>query len=198
MRIIALMLIVFSCLSCAPKPPAPGLPGNPVEQLEKELAQEKKAAAEANAKVEAKEKELSEARVISRQKKLWWVSGICVIALLGCIAGAIFLPGAARYFVSGALASAAVGVAAYFLAWLMPYLPWVVAGFAVLVVAAIVWLWRRDHMGLRRVVQGFESLKGGIPDYKSKMRRFVDGADDKYVNTVRQKLGLKRKEEKGQ
>jgi len=175
------------------KPEAEGSKPKTVEQLEQELAQAKKKAAEADSKVEEVKRQLDDARVISRQKKLWWVSGICVIALLGCIAGAIFLPGAARYFVSGALASAVVGVAAYCLAWLMPYMPWVMAGFAVVALGVVIWLWRRDHMGLRSVVSAVEGVKAEIPGYRDKFKRYVNGSTDLYVNKVREKLNLKPK-----
>jgi len=33
--------------------------------------------------------------------------------------------------------------------------------------------------------------KEEIPDYKTKLKKYVNGSTDKYVNKVREKLGLK-------
>lgn len=174
------------------KPPA--APGT-VEQLEKELAQARKDKAEAEGRIKQKERELADARIDADQKKLRWLCGICVLTLLGCIAGCIFLPGAAKWFVSGAIASAAVGATCLLIAAILPWMPWILAGLAVVGVGVAIYLWRRDHAGLRKVVEGFEAVKGELPGYREKMKKFVNGTTDLYVDSVREELGLKPKEE---
>jgi hypothetical protein len=165
-----------------------------VAQLEKELAEAKKKSVEADQKVQAVERALADARLVSRQKKLWWACGICVIGILGCIAGAIFLPGAARYFISGAFSFAGVALVAYLIASVLPYLPYIMAALAVLAIGTLIWLWRKDHSGLRKVVEAVESVKGEIPEYKTKLGKFINGSTDKYVTKVREKLNLIKKE----
>ena len=166
-----------------------------VEQCEKELAEAKAELVKAKQLVQQKDKALDDARLSARQKKLRWAAGICLAGLLACIAGAVFLPGALRWFVSGGIASILMGLTCLLVSAILPYLPWILAGLGLVGGAVGIYLWRRDHAGLRKVVSAVNAVKEEIPDYKTKLKKYVNGSTDKYVNKVREKLGLKKKKE---
>jgi|GEM_PF-3491532 len=165
-----------------------------VEQAEKELADAKDKLAVAEQAVKKATKDLSDAQLARDRKKLRWICGICVLVLLGCIAGAIFLPGALKWFVCGAAASIVCGLTCLLIAAILPWMHWILTGFAVAAIGALIYLWRRDHLGLRTVVQAVNAVKNDIPDYKNKLKTYINGSTDEYVNSVREQLGLKPKE----
>jgi hypothetical protein len=177
--------------AAVPKPaePASAKPKS-VDELEKELADAKKAERAAHAAVESKTQELADAVTTARQHKLYWMVGICFLAMLGCVAGAIFLRGLAKWFIYGAVACAALIVLCLSVAAILPYLPWILLGIGVLTGVVLLAWWRLDHKGLQQVAAAVEGIKGQVPGYKEHFRQFIDGDADAWLNRVRKNLGL--------
>jgi len=174
-----------------PKPPTTGK-AKTVEEVEKELVAAKEAQVKADQLVEQKEKELKNARITERQHKLYWMVGICFLGLLGCVAGAIFLSGLAKYFVYGAIACAVMALLCLGVAELLPYMPYILLGLGTIGGFILIAWWRLDHKGLRQVATAVEGLKSQLPEYKGHFRQFIDGDVDGWLNRVRANLGLKK------
>lgn len=163
-----------------------------VEELEKELAEAKKAEVKAHQEVEAKKKELDEAVTSARQHKLYWLVGILFLALLGCVAGAICLTGLRKWFIYGALTCTVLAILCLGVAAILPYMPWIIAGVAVIGALVLLAWWRLDHKGLRQVATAVEGIKGDLPGYKDKFRQVIDHDVDGWLNRVRANLGARR------
>lgn len=164
-----------------------------VDELEKELAEAKKAEVKAHQEVEAKKQELAEAVTVARQHKLYWMMGILFLAMLGCIAGAVYLAGLRKWFIYGALTCAGLAILCLGVAAILPYMPWVIAG--AVTVAALVGLawWKRDHKAVEQVVTAVEGVKGDLPGYKEKFRQVIDTDVDAWLDRVRSRLGALKK-----
>lgn len=175
------------------KPEAKPEKAKSVDELEKELAAARQAERDAEAAVKSKEKELAEAVTLSRQHKLYWMVGILFLAMLGCIAGAVYLAGLRKWFIYGALTCAGLAILCLGVAAILPYMPWVIAG--VVVVGALVLLawWKRDHKAVEQVVTAVEGVKGDLPGYKEKFRQVIDTDVDAWLNRVRSRLGALKK-----
>lgn len=161
-----------------------------VEQLEKELAEAKKAAVEADAKVEAKKKELDEAILTDRQHKLYWLVGILFLSMLGCIVGAVYLTGLRKWFIYGALTCAGLALLCLGVAAILPYMPYIILG--VFVIGALILLawWRLDHKGLHQVATAVETFKDKMPGYKEHFTKIIDTDADAWITRTRKNLGL--------
>ena len=186
--------VVVSPTSVAPvKPAAKPEKAKSVDELEKELAIARQAERDAEAAVKSKEKELAEAVTVARQHKLYWMVGILFLAMLGCIAGAVYLAGLRKWFIYGALTCAGLAILCLGVAAILPYMPWVIAG--VVVVGALVLLswWKRDHKAVDQVVTAVEGVKGDLPGYKEKFRQVIDTDVDAWLDRVRSRLGALKK-----
>ncbi len=164
-----------------------------VDELEKELAEAKKAERAAEAAVKDKEKELSEAVTTARQHKLYWMVGILFLAMIGCIVGAVYLSGLRKWFIYGALTSAGLAILCLGVAAVLPYMPWVVAGAAVLAGLVLLAWWKRDHKAVDQVVTAVEGIKADVPGYKEKFRQVIDNDVDAWLDRVRTRLGALKK-----
>lgn len=164
-----------------------------VEELEKELIAAKKAEVKAHQEVEAKQAELDEACLTEQRHKLYWVVGWSLLAALGCVVGAIYLPGVRKYFVYGVFAAIAVAALAITLASILEYLPYVGVGLLVLALFFAIYCWRNDHKGLRQVASAVEAYKSKMPGYKEHFKQFIDTDVDGWLNRTRKHLGLLKK-----
>ena len=203
MHRLLLILLVPLVIGCGPRIPA--MPGSTavkpsaaaagkkktVDQLEQELAEARQKEADAKAERRAIEWQLDQAKLDQQRSRLHWVMGICLLGVLGCVAGAIWLRGLAKYFIWGAAALLATAAAAWGLAWLLPYIAWVVAALVVLCVGAAFVIWRNDHKGLRQVAQAVESFKDKMPGYKEHFNQIIDTDVDSWLTRVRRSLGVK-------
>jgi len=176
-------------------PATPEKPNKPksVEELEKELADAKKAEVKAHQEVEAKKKELDEARLTEQRHRLYWVVGWSLLAALGCVAGAIYLPGVRKYFIYGFFAAVAVAALALTLASILPYLPYIGVGLLVLALLFVLYCWKNDHKGLRQVTSAVETFKDKMPGYKEHFKQVIDTDADAWINRTRKNLGLLKK-----
>lgn len=161
-----------------------------VKELEKEVAAAKEAETKAHQAVEAKEKELADAKIRAQQHKLYIVIAFCGLAFILCLAGAIYLRGLEKYFVYGCILSVAVAVLAYFLAIILPYLLWIVVGLVSLGAVAAFIIWRYDHKALQQTVTAVETFKDKMPGYKDHFKQIIDTDVDGWLNRTRKKLGL--------
>jgi len=161
-----------------------------VEELEKELAEAKKAAVKADQEVEAKKKELGEAITTERQHKLYWMVGILFLAMGGCIVGAVYLTGLRKWFIYGALTCVGLALLCLGVAAILPYMPYIIAGVGI--VAALIGLawWRLDHKALHQVATAVETFKDKMPGYKEHFTKIIDTDADKWLTRTRENLGL--------
>lgn len=182
------------------EPPASTKPAEPdkpktdkpktVEQLERELAEAKKAAVKADQEVEAKKKELAEAVTVARQHKLYWLVGILFVAMGGFIVGAVYLAGLRKWFIYGALTCAGLALLCLGVAAILPYMPWIIAGTAVVALLVMMAWWRLDHKAVYQVAAAVEGIKEDVPRYKEKFRQVIDDDVDGWLDRVRTKMGV--------
>ena len=202
MRCMVLILVVLGMMvpvGCGPRLPKPPKPtivnaeGKPpktvaewAELVNEAAAKEKQATEERK----AAEDGLRQAKVSSLQTKLYVISGMALLAFLGCVALAVFLPAFKKQAIMGGLAALAVAGCAWALSWLVPYMLWAGLGLlALLGVAGIVY-WKRNDKALEGVVRGVEAIKAKVPDYKATFKSVIDTRSDELITSIRKRLGL--------
>jgi hypothetical protein len=161
-----------------------------VEQLEKELADAKKVAAEADAKVDAKKKELDDAIVTHRQHELYWLVGILFLTMLGCVAGAVYLTGLRKWFIYGALTCAGLMLLCLGVAAILPYMAYILVGFFTVAAIVLFAWWRLDHKAVQQITTAVETFKDKMPGYKEHFTKIIDTDADAWITRTRKNLGL--------
>jgi hypothetical protein len=202
--LILLCALIFGCDWFSPKVPAlvppTGAPSTPgpskptsdmsVSELEKAVADAKAEIKKAKTKLDEAETALKEGVLLARQHKLYWIGGICILAALGCIAGAIWLSNFYKPFLMGFAAFTVTAIAAFTFAALLPYLPWIIVGFVVLAAGTVFYFWKRDHKSLTQLVQGVEAAKPQLANYKQHFNTYLDSDVDAWITKLRTKMGL--------
>ena len=130
---------------------------------------------------------LEDAKIDALQTKLWIGVGAAVLAGLVLVALGIWTT--RRFLVElglGAFALAALGAGA---AWLVPYMIWIGAGLAVVVIGIAVYMLANREKALKQVTNAVDESKALIPQfrdqYRSIFRGHIDTAMDRVVNSVR-------------
>ncbi len=138
-------------------------------------------------------KEADAERDHQRQIKLYWFSGIMMLAALACVAAAIWLPLFRSWAIRGVIACVAVAGVAVVFAQLLPYLVWLGAGIVVLIGVAGLILWSKDHKALHQVVEAVGTAKDKIPafrdGYKGIFTSIIDTDAEKRISAVRGYIG---------
>jgi len=132
------------CGRVAIKPPA--VTGHEITAEPTSLADARLALVEASArlaaskeKVKALEKAQAQARVESHRRTLAWATGLAILGALACGFLAVFLPVMRRRLAMAAVGCAAVIVIAQAISAALPWLPFVGAGLALVVLAGGLW-----------------------------------------------------------
>lgn len=143
-----------------------------------------------------KDVEITKERDHERQVKLYWFSGIMMLAALLAVGLSVWIPATAKWAVRFAIAAGVVAAVALVLAWLVPYLIWV--GGAIVVaglVAAGIW-WSRDHKSLHQVVEAVGEAKNTIPAFKAAYKdvftKVIDSDAEAHITAVRKRIGARR------
>ncbi len=137
--------------------------------------------------------EITTERDHQRQVKLYWFSGIMMLAALACVAAAIWIPLIRTWAIRGVIACVAVAGVAVVFAQLIPYLIWVGGGVVVILAIAGLVLWRKDHKALHQVVEAVGAAKDKIPafrdGYKGIFTSIIDTDAEAQIGKVRTYVG---------
>lgn len=130
---------------------------------------------------------LKHAREDALQTKIWIGVGLAVVAGLVLVALGIWTT--RRILVEfglGAFALAALGAVS---AWLVPYMMWIGAGIALIVISVVVYMLANRERALKQVSLAVDDAKDSIPEFKLGYKRIfqshIDTAMDRVVDSVR-------------
>ena len=187
-----MLLVMVMASGCGPKIPQLQSPAMVMEDGSKPRSAKDWAVIAED--YEKKATQARQAERLARQRairaKLYWVVGICLFGAVLCVVGMLFVPGARKLFVYGAVGLVAVAAASWGLAAIVPYIGYIAAGVGVLIAGGGIYYWRADSKARDQIVQAIDTVKTEIPDYKKTFRTWIDKRSDKLIDKTRRRLGL--------